>query len=273
MKKMFVKMTKSIYKYASIVRGTCLVLVVSTIFGSMFFAYKSFGKYYQEFNDKNNAGLATPVAQYHRNHLTRVSRNGKEFPYAIKDGTDSFIFENLQPKDCIYYYFYISNYDQNNNLNEVDLKVTVDTRVYLQRLKDTGSTRYFVTGNEYVVGSDFTDDTSMKDANLEILYSQNNSITSMVNIEDDYIIMPRVGGRQDKLTEEQYQDGNTLIISESSTLGVIHRTGFYFHAGSDKKQKSYLIRITLPEQYQGSEQYIGGRLFLDVVVSAKQVQM
>lgn len=276
MKKKLLNLVSKLKQPSNIVKGVCVLLVGGAICGSTFYAAQSFAKYRQEFIENNNAGIAFPIANYHRNHLYRISRDKELFTYTINNNADEFIFENIQPKDCIYYYFYISNYDKDGNINQVSLKVDINIRVYLQRLKDDGSTRYFVIGHDYVVGSnydgtDFEEDTSMRDANLEILYSQGDYATKD---ENDYIIMPRedyLSVTDKTLTDSQYENGKDLIITKSNKKEVIHKTGFYFKASSSVIERAYLVRITIPEQYQESEQYISGRLFLSVDVNIEQV--
>lgn len=234
MKTKFMHIVSKLKQPSNIIKGVCVLLVGSAICGSTFYAAQSFAKYQHEFIENNNAGIAVPIAKYHRNCLYRISRDQEVFTYSINQDSDTFIFENIQPKDSIYYYFYISNYDKDKNINQVSLKVDINIRVYLQQLReDKESKKYFVTGHDYVVGSNydgtgFENDTSMKDANLEIMYSPSDFATKE---EKDYIIMPR----EDKLDIlnkslsdvqydkwfESYSEENSLSI----TVGLIYSGG------------------------------------------------
>lgn len=255
-----------------------LFLVFVITCGFLFSAFVSFSSYKDSFQTNNQSKVALAVVQYHRGRLVRTSVNNEVYEYALTDQDDAnttFMFDDIQPKDIIDYYFYLDSFNDFYK-NEVMLKITMNVSVYLKRLKeevnDENSKSYFVVGNTYMVGDDFNNQTDMKNANLTFFYSKSNYATFD---KSDYYSMPRDYAMDNQsLTDEQYKEGNRLAVFQTNNEnGVWHKTGFYLNPKEQNIQKSYLLKITLPEQNESSENYVNGRLFIDISIDAQQVQV
>lgn len=274
------------------VRYVCLGLIFSLLCGSVFFGSQSFAKYLEEYKNQQEAGVAVPIAQFFRGRVTRTEIDGDVYYYDMDEVNETNTFTNIQPEDVIDYYFHISNTDIKGNANEVLLKVTVSVRVYLRRMFETlqfdaygepldvdaDDKIYFIVGNEFLVGSNFEDQTDMKNANMLFLTSKENYVTESYYKFDNYEPMGRNTATDfSQLTNAQYIAGNAMVITGTGVGNnqppYYHKTGFYLDPSSPTEyHKGYLVRITIPEQSDSDySAFVDGRLTVEIDIDAEQV--
>ena len=268
----------------SSVRYVCIGLIIAMLCGSIFFGSQSFAKYLEEYKNQQEAGVASPIAQYFRGRITRTEIDGDFFIYDINQVNTTNQISDIQPEDIIDYYFHISNTDISGNVNEVLLKVTISVRVYLKRMYESSSgvdpedKVYFIVGNEYLVGSDFVDQIDMKNANMLFLTAKDNNVSESYYKFDNYSPMQRNTDTDfKKLTNSQYVAGNEMVVigsgSNSNEAPYYHQTGFYLDPIEQANfHKGFLVRITIPEQADSDiSKFVDGRLFIEVDIDAEQV--
>lgn len=266
------------------VRYVCLGLIFAMLCGSVFFGSRSFAKYLEEYKNQQEAGVAVPIAQYFRGRITRTEIDGDFFIYDINQVNTTNQITDIQPEDIIDYYFHISNTDLKGNVNEVLLKVTISVRVYLKRMYESSGgvdpeeKVYFIVGNEYLVGSDFTDQTDMKNANMLFLTAKDNNVSESYYKFDNYSPMQRDTSTDfNPLTPSQYVAGNEMVVIGSGVNNNVapyyHQTGFYLDPTEQANyHKGFLVRITIPEQADSDiSKFVDGRLFIEVDIDAEQV--
>jgi len=252
-------------------KAIALPLIFVLACASIFMGSQSFSKYVEEQKGNGQATLTAPNIHYHRGRLTRTSIDNEFYDYPIKkDETDTLIFEDLRPSDVIEYIFYISNYDNDDKVNEIPSEVTIEIIVSLERMK-TNDVKNGIS--YYVVGANL--DAEMPKASFNIgKQLDKGTPTSISYNSSDYVRMDRkayLTGTDGDYTGENFFKDNELYV-DARKVEIVHRIGLQIPADGKRANKAYLLRIALPEQDDEFETYIAGRLHIDVNIIINQVE-
>ncbi len=250
-------------------KAIALPLIFVLACASLFIGSQSFSKYIDEQNEKAQSSLTVPNIYYHRGRLTRTSVDGKFYTYPIKDDSNDLVFEDLRPSDDINYIFYVSNFNDEGIVNEIPAEVTIEIVVSLERLK----AKEVKSGISYfVVGAN--NDPEMPNASFHIGKQANIGDPLLISYAiGNYIRMKKealLQGDDGDYTGENFFKNNELYVDARSGK-YIHRIGLQVPANAEKSNQAYLLRIGLPDQNDGFETYLTGRVHIDVNLIINQV--
>ena len=117
----------------------CFALIVLFTGLSAFLGTQSFARYVEQYKSENSASIAKPIVAIQNGTLRRTSAEGDVYEYdhfSFNDGVGEFY--DVKPNDIIDFYFSVNNYNNNNDINEVKMRITLDIRIYLRRLAADG---------------------------------------------------------------------------------------------------------------------------------------
>ncbi len=258
-------------------KAIALPLVFALACTSLFMGSRSFSKYISEQEEKAQSTLATPNIYYHRGRLTRTSVDKKNFyAYPIKDGTGTLIFEDLRPQDVVEYIFYVSNFNEQGDVNVIPANVTIEVIVSLERMHSDNSidnkTSYYLVENPLLVGSYPSSEMPKASFNIGKQIESDDKLRVSTN-PSDYTAMSRkalLQGDAGDYNNETFFTNNELYVDARSGV-YIHRIGLQIPTTNTKFNKAFLLRISLPEQDGEANTYVAGRMHIDVNLIIDQI--
>lgn len=251
----------------SIFRKVCIGLIFSMLGASTFFASQSFAKYYEEYKNSQQAGVASPVCVYNRVALTRKQGTGF-IPYPVSGTEDTLTITDIVPGDELYYYFAVKSNDVSLS-NEVALKVTLSFKCYMVVLTHGADDSVITNYADFKVGETYNDPDQYNNKGYINFFKD--MVGSLSSNYDDYKTGPF------KNYDVKVDYNNTLLHASNVTMGSTnitqHSVGFYLKP-AENTANGYLIIAKLPEQKFGTDndEYIGARFIIDIDLTAEQVQ-
>ena len=262
----------------------CFALIFIFTGISAFLGTQSFARYVEQYEANQAASIAKPIVTIQNGALRRTSSEGDVYEYddfTFNSGVGEFY--DVKPNDIIDFYFSVNNFNEDNVLNEVRMRITLDIRIYLRRLAADGDIdEYYVAGNEFLVSSDGEDQEDMDGSNFSLFYSTygvlSDNIADYLNIPLD-LTKDLISSYSDlKTVDEQlkadgktFYDGKTLKYSGSRSTGFSHYVGFDYEPGISFSQRAFCLKVTLPDQNRAGKEYVTGKLYFTIAVNCEQI--